>query len=96
MRSSEPKCITCGLPLGHPPRLNTLGNGRPCPTCVERLLAELPPLLPGGGLPERGRLVATDGGDDEEALEDLEPAEAGCLPRASARDDDEPDYDPAV
>lgn len=52
MSPSEPKCITCGLPVGDPPRLNTLGNGRPCPRCAERLLAELPPLLPGMPLEE--------------------------------------------
>jgi hypothetical protein len=42
----EPVCIGCGQPTGPLPRLNRLPNGRACPTCQDRLLATLPPLLP--------------------------------------------------
>lgn len=72
MSSSEPKCITCGLPLGRPPRLNTLGNGLPCPTCVERLLAELPPLLPGAPSPAPEPVPSVLPEEDEEP--DYDPA----------------------
>lgn len=39
-------CFTCGLPIADPPRFNHLPSGRPCPTCKDRLLESLPPLLP--------------------------------------------------
>ena len=42
-------CFSCGQPVGEPPRLNLLAGGRPCPTCADRLLESLPPILPGGG-----------------------------------------------
>lgn len=42
-------CITCGQEVGDPPRLNRLENGLPCPSCRDRILAFLPPALPGPG-----------------------------------------------
>ena len=39
-------CFFCSLPVGEPARLNRLGNGEICPTCRDRVLATLPPLLP--------------------------------------------------
>jgi hypothetical protein len=42
----EPVCFACGCPTGPLPRLNHLPNGRVCPTCRDRLLDSLPPVLP--------------------------------------------------
>jgi len=42
----ETICITCGQALGEIPRLNRLEDGRPCPSCRDRLLEILPPALP--------------------------------------------------
>lgn len=42
----NPVCIGCGKPTGPRARLNTLPDGRPCPTCRARILDTLPPLLP--------------------------------------------------
>ncbi|MFN0009231.1 MAG: hypothetical protein ACKVXR_15110 [Planctomycetota bacterium] len=39
-------CFTCGESVGDPRRINRLEDGRICPTCRDRVLAELPPLLP--------------------------------------------------
>jgi len=39
-------CIGCGQPTGPGPRLNRLLDGRPCPSCSDRLLESLPPVLP--------------------------------------------------
>jgi len=41
-----PICIQCGQPASAS-RLNCLRDGRPCPSCSERLMASLRPLLPG-------------------------------------------------
>jgi hypothetical protein len=45
--SKETLCFTCGLPISDPPRFNHLPNGRPCPSCRDRLLESLPAPLPG-------------------------------------------------
>jgi|KBSSwiStaDraftv2_1062776.scaffolds.fasta_scaffold1825996_2 hypothetical protein len=45
--STAPICITCGLSASELTRLNRLSDGRPCPTCRERVLRSLPPALPG-------------------------------------------------
>jgi DNA-directed RNA polymerase subunit RPC12/RpoP len=42
-----PICIQCGQPTSTSERLNCLQDGRPCPSCSERLMASLRPLLPG-------------------------------------------------
>jgi DNA-directed RNA polymerase subunit RPC12/RpoP len=42
----EPVCFTCGLQVGEPHRLNRLDNGQICPTCRDRVLESLPPVLP--------------------------------------------------
>ncbi len=44
--NTETPCITCGLPSGDPPRLNHLPSGLICPSCHDRLLESLPPMLP--------------------------------------------------
>lgn len=49
---SQSLCFTCGQDVGEPPRLNRLENGLPCPTCRDRILAFLPPALPGPGSAE--------------------------------------------
>ena len=61
-------CFTCGLPAGETPRLNTLPGGQVCPTCRDRLLESLPPLLPSEE--EEGELDAFgfDGELEEEAV----------------------------
>jgi len=43
------RCFTCGQPAGDPARFNHLPNGRPCPTCRDRLLESLAPLIPAAG-----------------------------------------------
>lgn len=45
--STAPICITCGLSASELTRLNRLSDGRPCPTCRERVLRAVPPALPG-------------------------------------------------
>lgn len=50
-QNPQPVCITCSLPVGDPPRLNRLGNGQVCPSCRDRLLDALPPILPHRGIP---------------------------------------------
>jgi len=42
----NPVCIGCGKPTGPRARLNTLPDGRACPTCSARILDSLPALLP--------------------------------------------------
>jgi hypothetical protein len=42
----DPVCIACGQATGPRPRLNLLPDGRACPTCRDRLLDSLPPVLP--------------------------------------------------
>lgn len=42
----DPVCIACGQPTGPGPRLNRLPDGRTCPSCRDRLLETLPPVLP--------------------------------------------------
>ncbi len=44
--SRAPVCIACGQPTGPRPRLNQLPDGRTCPSCRDRLLDGLPPVLP--------------------------------------------------
>ena len=46
-------CFTCGKEVGSPPQLNRLENGLPCPSCRDRILAYLPPALPGPGFERR-------------------------------------------
>lgn len=45
-RSAQTLCIHCGQAAGDPTRFNRLQDGRACPTCADRLLAMLPPVLP--------------------------------------------------
>ncbi len=42
----QPVCFTCSQPVAEPPEINKLENGETCPTCRDRLLDSLPPLLP--------------------------------------------------
>jgi hypothetical protein len=61
-------CITCGRRTGSPPRLNRLPDDRLCPSCRDRFLDHLPPLLPG----ERGAELrkTPDPGSERNAVED--------------------------
>lgn len=52
MSEKQSTCITCGRDVGFPPQLNRLENGLPCPTCRDRVLDFLPPILPGPGSQE--------------------------------------------
>jgi DNA-directed RNA polymerase subunit RPC12/RpoP len=54
MSEQQSTCFNCGRSVGFPPQLNRLENGLPCPTCRDRVLDFLPPILPGPGavLPE--------------------------------------------
>jgi hypothetical protein len=42
----QPVCIACGKATGPKAKLNRLPDGRPCPSCAERILDRLPALLP--------------------------------------------------
>lgn len=42
----NPVCIACGKPTGPRSKLNRLPDGKPCPSCAERMLNDLPALLP--------------------------------------------------
>ncbi len=42
----QPICFACGQLVGEPHRLNRLDNGQICPTCRDRVLDSLPPILP--------------------------------------------------
>lgn len=43
---AKTRCIQCGQDVGEPPALNRLPDGRPCPSCVERMLEAVPAALP--------------------------------------------------
>ncbi len=73
--SSETVCFTCGLPSGEFPRLNHLPSGQVCPSCRDRLLAALPPILP--ALEDELEQVAGMEGE----VEVLEPAPLQLSPR---------------
>jgi hypothetical protein len=44
--AKETLCMACGQPTGPKVPLGRLPDGRPCPSCADRLLDTLPPLLP--------------------------------------------------
>jgi len=46
MVDATPICIHCGNTTEQEGRLNRLADGRVCPSCRDRLLDTLPPLLP--------------------------------------------------
>lgn len=46
MDSKTTLCFTCGQAADCGPHLNRLEDGRVCPTCAERFMEGLPPLLP--------------------------------------------------
>jgi hypothetical protein len=47
MGQSNPSiCIQCGHSTDHTQRLNRLEDGRVCTICRDRLLEQLPPLVP--------------------------------------------------
>jgi len=56
----QPVCFTCSQPIAEPPGINKLENGESCPTCRDRLLDSLPPLLP-----FQGRVEIEDEASDE-------------------------------
>lgn len=60
--------MTCGLDASPAVRMNRLEDGRACPACLERLLDDLPPLLPGfGHLVEAREVAATRGANGTSA-----------------------------
>ncbi|MEO0652717.1 MAG: hypothetical protein AAFZ65_18735 [Planctomycetota bacterium] len=44
---SETLCFECGQTAGNPPILNRHEDGSTCRRCADRVLAYLPPALPG-------------------------------------------------
>jgi len=80
---SQSLCFTCGQDVGDPPRLNRLENGLPCPTCRDRILAYLPPALPGPGS------AKYQGADSPEASEES-TGPCGALYSVDFSDSDEP------
>ncbi|MCK6446553.1 MAG: hypothetical protein L6Q99_09195 [Planctomycetes bacterium] len=52
---ADPICIQCGHATRSTDRLNRLADGKVCPACRERVLAELPPALPASAQSESGR-----------------------------------------
>lgn len=62
----DPVCISCGCPTGPGPRLNRLADGRTCPTCRDRLLDTLPPILPS----TVGELSFEEWAEDEDSGDD--------------------------
>lgn len=76
-------CFTCGQEVGSPPRLNRLENGLPCPTCRDRILAFLPPALPGPGSAAYKPAKSPVSSDEV-------PSEFGTLYTGEFGDSDEP------
>jgi len=75
-------CFTCGQPSGPEPRLNSLANGRVCPTCRDRLLESLPSILPSEAeVEEAGEPEAADGSFEALDEPDLAEEAAGAGPR---------------
>lgn len=64
-----PVCITCGLPVGEPLRLNRLHNGQVCPSCRDRVLDAIPPALPS---------IAVERAADHWALGDVQDEQFGA------------------
>jgi len=64
----DPVCIACGQPTGPRPRLNRLPDGRTCPSCRERLLDTLPPILPAPAEEHSFEEWAEDGDDPDDYL----------------------------
>ena len=58
MRPQGTTCMTCGGPAE---RLNRLEDGRRCPSCRDRHLAMVPPILPGYRLEELACEADLDG-----------------------------------
>ncbi len=74
--SRETLCFTCGQAVQQPPRFNLLETGEHCPTCRDRVLDAVPPLLPRFGadrVEEESGLqmgFAFDDGDDADDYPD--------------------------
>ena len=66
----EPVCIACGQPTGPKPRLNRLPDGSICPSCRDRLLDSLPPVLP-SELTELSFEEWGDGGEEHDPGDDF-------------------------
>ena len=58
--SKDTICFSCGQVVGDPPRLNRLESGDACPTCRERVLDALPPVLPRLVLPTAAEEAEVD------------------------------------
>jgi DNA-directed RNA polymerase subunit RPC12/RpoP len=83
MSESQSLCFTCSQTVGDPPRLNRLENGLPCPTCRDRILAYLPPALPGPGSSAYQR-------PEPPAVSDEATGKLGALYSVDFGDSDEP------
>lgn len=79
-------CFTCCQEAGDPPRLNRLKNGLPCPACRDRILAYLPPALPGPG----SAAYKSSEAPQEASADEAPSTGPGALYSVNFRDDDEP------
>ena len=52
MESTPSICFTCAQDTDSGTELNRLEDGRVCPTCAERMMEEMPSLLPGAAVTE--------------------------------------------
>ena len=66
----QPVCIACGQATGPKPRLNRLPDGSPCPSCRDRLLETLPPVLPSSEA-ELSFEEWIEGGEDPDSGDDF-------------------------
>ena len=73
MTSQDPICFQCGQRVTNGPLLNRMEDGLPCPVCSDRLMAALPPLLPGGFQGAEEMEVGTE--LEYDPLDDAPPAE---------------------
>jgi len=78
MDARAPICFQCGQPAeASGGRLNRLDDGRPCPTCSERLMASLRPLLPGWSEGESQEPGTAEGGRSPRRLGRYDAADPG-------------------
>ena len=73
-------CFTCSQPVAEPPAINQLENGETCPTCRDRLLDSLPPLLPSRALAP----IKEEGSEEPYPYEPYEPSDEGYEPPPGA------------
>lgn len=71
MDSNPSICFTCAQDTDCGTELNRLEDGRVCPSCAERLINDLPTLLP-GGLIEEPELAETERAEGPHLVVDSE------------------------